>query len=208
VETGWRLADRVEIVRGLMPGERIVISGTFLIDSESRMKAAAQGVFGDAVEDPVCGMQVDQQRAAAEGHAVTRGGSTYYFCSDDCKHQFEKDPARYLKHAPAAPEARRETVGQRPRPATPVAPPPATPAVAAPKAAAPAGMGAARSRDESTSQRYVSTDKAIDPICGMEVVREEAVTYGRMMQRDGQTYYFCSDACRKTFAAQKARNAQ
>jgi Cu(I)/Ag(I) efflux system membrane fusion protein len=38
VETGWRFGDRVEIVRGLAPGERIVTSGTFLIDSEARMK--------------------------------------------------------------------------------------------------------------------------------------------------------------------------
>jgi RND family efflux transporter MFP subunit len=38
VETGWRFDDVVEVTKGLMPGERIVISGTFLLDSESRMK--------------------------------------------------------------------------------------------------------------------------------------------------------------------------
>jgi Cu(I)/Ag(I) efflux system membrane fusion protein len=38
VETGWRSGDRVEIVRGLAAGDRIVISGTFLLDSESRMR--------------------------------------------------------------------------------------------------------------------------------------------------------------------------
>jgi Cu(I)/Ag(I) efflux system membrane fusion protein len=38
------MGDRVEIVRGLKAGERIVTSGTFLIDSESQMKAAAQGM--------------------------------------------------------------------------------------------------------------------------------------------------------------------
>ena len=43
VETGWRLGDRVEITRGLQPGEKVVISGNFLIDSESRMKLAAAG---------------------------------------------------------------------------------------------------------------------------------------------------------------------
>ena len=41
VETGWRFGDRVEIVKGLAAGERIVVSGTFFLDSESRMKAAA-----------------------------------------------------------------------------------------------------------------------------------------------------------------------
>jgi Cu(I)/Ag(I) efflux system membrane fusion protein len=42
VETGWRIGDDVEVRKGLAAGERIVISGTFLIDSESRMKAVAK----------------------------------------------------------------------------------------------------------------------------------------------------------------------
>ena len=40
VETGWRLGGDVQVIKGLTEGERIVISGTFLVDSESRMKAA------------------------------------------------------------------------------------------------------------------------------------------------------------------------
>jgi Cu(I)/Ag(I) efflux system membrane fusion protein len=42
VETGRRIGDDVEVTKGLVPGERIVISGTFLIDSESRMKTGAK----------------------------------------------------------------------------------------------------------------------------------------------------------------------
>ena len=42
VETGWRLGDRVQITSGLEPGERIVVSANFLIDSESRMRLPAQ----------------------------------------------------------------------------------------------------------------------------------------------------------------------
>jgi len=41
VETGWRFGDRVEIVKGLTAGERVVVSGTFLLDSESRMRQSA-----------------------------------------------------------------------------------------------------------------------------------------------------------------------
>jgi multidrug efflux pump subunit AcrA (membrane-fusion protein) len=41
VETGWRFGGRVEIVNGLIPGDRIVVSGTFLLDSESRMRHIA-----------------------------------------------------------------------------------------------------------------------------------------------------------------------
>ena len=40
VRTGWRLGDKVEIVEGLAAGERVVVSGTFFLDSESRMRAA------------------------------------------------------------------------------------------------------------------------------------------------------------------------
>jgi Cu(I)/Ag(I) efflux system membrane fusion protein len=45
VVTGWRFGDRVEIVKGLAPGEEIVFSGNFLIDSESRMKLATAGLM-------------------------------------------------------------------------------------------------------------------------------------------------------------------
>jgi len=42
VQTGLRFGDRVEIVHGLAEGERVVNEGTFLVDSESRLKSAAQ----------------------------------------------------------------------------------------------------------------------------------------------------------------------
>ena len=42
VQTGWRFGDRVQIVQGLAEGERVVAAGTFLVDSESRLKTAAQ----------------------------------------------------------------------------------------------------------------------------------------------------------------------
>jgi membrane fusion protein, copper/silver efflux system len=42
VVTGWRFGDRVEIVAGITPGEQIVTSGNFLIDSESRMRLATE----------------------------------------------------------------------------------------------------------------------------------------------------------------------
>jgi RND family efflux transporter MFP subunit len=46
VETGERIGDRIEITKGLTPGDRIVISGNFLIDSESQLKASAAGMAG------------------------------------------------------------------------------------------------------------------------------------------------------------------
>jgi RND family efflux transporter MFP subunit len=94
VKTGWRLGDRVEIVSGLMEGERIVASATFLLDSESRMKAASAGIL-DPETDPVCGMEVDQKKAAAARRTAEYKGTAYYFCSDDCKQKFDKEPAKY-----------------------------------------------------------------------------------------------------------------
>ena len=48
VETGATFSDgsgqRVEIVKGLKAGDRIVTSGTFLLNSESQMKSAAGGM--------------------------------------------------------------------------------------------------------------------------------------------------------------------
>ncbi len=41
VEIGWRVDDRVQIVKGLREGEMVVSAGTFLVDSESRLQAAA-----------------------------------------------------------------------------------------------------------------------------------------------------------------------
>jgi YHS domain-containing protein len=43
-------------------------------------------------KDPVCGMQVDEEKAAA---SVTLGGKTYYFCSSGCKATFERAPKKY-----------------------------------------------------------------------------------------------------------------
>ena len=41
------------------------------------------------------------------------------------------------------------------------------------------------------------SDMAADPVCGMAVEREGTPHY----RHDGQTYYFCSPACREEFAA-------
>ena len=95
------LGERVEIARGLMPGEKIVVSGNFLIDSEARMQQAASGIIGKIGRDPVCGMNIDEDRAKAEGNLREYKGKTYFFCSPECRDDFGKDPERYLKSAPA-----------------------------------------------------------------------------------------------------------
>jgi Cu(I)/Ag(I) efflux system membrane fusion protein len=104
VETGWRTSDRVEIRRGVQPGERVVVAATFLLDSESRLKAPASGpppehpsarpaaasqrAAAKLVTDPVCGMSVDPAVAAASGNTVVDRGETHYFCSRTCRATF------------------------------------------------------------------------------------------------------------------------
>ena len=44
-------------------------------------------------KDPVCGMEVDEKKAAATS---VYKGVTYYFCAVACKSTFNKDPEKYL----------------------------------------------------------------------------------------------------------------
>jgi Cu+-exporting ATPase len=44
--------------------------------------------------DPVCGMQVDEKKAAATS---VYKGTTYYFCATACKAAFEKNPETYSR---------------------------------------------------------------------------------------------------------------
>jgi YHS domain-containing protein len=84
------LGDNVVVTGGLTPGERIVVSGNFLIDSESRLQLATTPT---GVRDPVCGMQVDTSKPVR--HQATHNGTTYTFCSESCKSKFVADPEKY-----------------------------------------------------------------------------------------------------------------
>ena len=52
------------------------------------------GGFGgkEMSKDPVCGMMVDEKRAAA---TAVYQGTTYYFCAQMCKRAFEQTPEKY-----------------------------------------------------------------------------------------------------------------
>ena len=47
-----------------------------------------------AAKDPVCGMMVDETRAAGTSLYQAK---TYYFCSAGCKASFDKNPAKFAK---------------------------------------------------------------------------------------------------------------
>lgn len=44
--------------------------------------------------DPVCGMEVEEGKAAA---TAVYQGQTYYFCAVACKKAFEKVPEKYVQ---------------------------------------------------------------------------------------------------------------
>ncbi len=46
--------------------------------------------------DPVCGMQVQEDRTAATS---VHKGNTYFFCSRSCKTKFDSAPAQFLSPA-------------------------------------------------------------------------------------------------------------
>lgn len=45
-------------------------------------------------KDPVCGMMVDEKKAAATS---LYKGTTYYFCAVGCKKEFDENPEKYIR---------------------------------------------------------------------------------------------------------------
>jgi len=105
---GTAYGNFVIVTSGLAVGEKVVTSGNFLIDSESKMRSSArispsaikdahlpsdQNAF--ALRDPVCGMQLDLNRASSAGHSEKYHGEVFQFCSDKCQKKFQQDPAKY-----------------------------------------------------------------------------------------------------------------
>jgi Cu(I)/Ag(I) efflux system membrane fusion protein len=80
VQTGRRFGDRVQIVRGLTEGERVVTGGTFLVDSESRLRFNTEAPLRQQLHDKVTPQSNNEPRLAV------RSG----------KENFGKQPEHYL----------------------------------------------------------------------------------------------------------------
>jgi RND family efflux transporter MFP subunit len=103
VELGWSHGGQVQVVKGLMGDERIVVSGNFLLDSESRMKLAAAEVQSAPMTDPVCGMKVNEARAKTARLTSEHEGKRFVFCSESCKAQFDGSPGKFIVAAMTQP---------------------------------------------------------------------------------------------------------
>lgn len=47
----------------------------------------------NAQQDPVCNMEIDEQSAAGRSQYE---GQTYYFCTESCKDEFDRNPQLYV----------------------------------------------------------------------------------------------------------------
>lgn len=110
--------DLAIVSGGIREGERVVVSGNFLLDSETRMRASGNvspseaaawpssqtvpetvtrpkrpgSALSTEVRDPVCGMALKSADVAFQENYQ---GRTVNFCSDACRRKFLAEPARY-----------------------------------------------------------------------------------------------------------------
>jgi len=95
VKVGAHVKDRVEILSGVAEGETVVTTGNFLIDSESRLRAAIDGQTSaeSAAPSSTCTTEFDAQKYPEKAQACRaceiqhRGMGTM---EDDCKKTIPK----------------------------------------------------------------------------------------------------------------------
>ncbi len=130
--------------------------------------------MAELVEDPVCHMKVDPDRARAQAE---HQGKTYYFCCPHCAQKFQAEPERYLTPKPAA-DAGLVQFGSGKNDA---------------------GAGAHSSLVSlGPAQNAAAPPTAKDPVCGMSV---NPATAKYKVEHGGQTIYFCSPSCQQKFQA-------
>jgi Cu(I)/Ag(I) efflux system membrane fusion protein len=121
IEVGSGFANRVMVKSGLTEGDRVVVGGNFVLDSESRMRAprltlpmpnakpepsarmslathtTARDEDMAGAKDPVCGMALSAEDAKAAKYSIVHDRQTLVFCSDHCLNKFKKNPDQYVQ---------------------------------------------------------------------------------------------------------------
>ncbi|MEQ1948106.1 MAG: efflux RND transporter periplasmic adaptor subunit [Bryobacteraceae bacterium] len=93
VQTGERSGDSIQILSGLKPGERIVTSGTFLIDSESRLRNPGQATSGQGTAGHQHGAAPSQTTPAEHQHAAPPAGANDHSAHTPSGHENHDQPA-------------------------------------------------------------------------------------------------------------------
>jgi len=92
---GWVFALSMVILMPTVPGiirERVtgVKAAPMMHDHDAMMRGEERNKT--MVKDPVCGMDVDPDSAAASSDYE---GQTYYFCSIPCQEEFDAEPEKF-----------------------------------------------------------------------------------------------------------------
>jgi Cu(I)/Ag(I) efflux system membrane fusion protein len=66
VQVGERVEDKLQILSGIKPGDKVAVSGGYLIDSESQLK-------GGGGHENMPGMKMDDKKPAAQGQPPAAG---------------------------------------------------------------------------------------------------------------------------------------
>ncbi len=156
--------------------------------------------------DPVCGMTV---KVGDEAGRFTYQGETYYFCAKSCLEEFREDPERFLK-------GDRITMAEH-----------GVGTAIDPVCGMTVTIGEEADRHTYNGTTYYFCAKAcgeefradparfltkgsgdteaprtaVDPVCGMSVMRETAAA---RLDWDGTTYLFCGQGCLQAFVADPA----
>jgi Cu+-exporting ATPase len=81
----------------ILAGMAMALSSVSVVANSLRLKrftpTVIQGGESDMATDPVCKMDVDPKKAAAQS---TYKGQTIYFCAVGCKQKFDADPGKYV----------------------------------------------------------------------------------------------------------------
>jgi YHS domain-containing protein/soluble P-type ATPase len=187
------LLNRVDVYRGLTRTEAA------WVEDEPE---AADGDAPRTVTDPVCGMTVV---VGEEAGRAADGGVLYYFCARSCREEFLAEPERFLKG---------ERIAMADSTSDKVRDPVCGMMVTV-------GEEAARETHDGTTYYFCATScaaafradperflhgtalpdeprTAVDPVCGMTVMRESAAA---RLDWEGATYFFCGAGCLQKFVA-------
>ncbi|MCH7811632.1 MAG: YHS domain-containing protein [Chloroflexi bacterium] len=63
--------------------------------------------MAELVKDVVCGMEIDPETAAGKSE---HEGTTYHFCAEGCKQEFDTNPQKFLDGGEAEPAPAAEAV--------------------------------------------------------------------------------------------------
>jgi hypothetical protein len=129
VALGPRCGEAYPILSGLEPGQRVVASGAFLVDAETRLNPGlAAAYFGASRSAPAAPAPAGKDGAGAswadaaaiarqgrcpvtglklgsmgEPPAVAIRGRTVYICCEGCRSKLEGEPDEYLAKLPPEP---------------------------------------------------------------------------------------------------------